>query len=118
MLFSLNLKMTFQNIKEHKILSRIYNSDQDLIIKSQIPHERFISLAYFSNFYKPQKQIIYSDGKKSFLISPENLTFRFSMPKNHYIITKNEFDCLIFDEGLDLEECKVLYFFPKEINLF
>ena len=118
MLLSLNLKMTFQNIKEYKILSKIYNSDQDLIIKSQIPHERFISLVYFSNFYKPQKQIIYSDGKKSFLISPENLTFRFSMPKNHYTISQNEFDCLIFDEGLDLEECKVLYFFPKEINLF
>ena len=118
MLFSLNLKMTVQNIQEHKILSKIYNSDQDLIIKSQTPNERFISLAYFSNFYKPQKQIIYSDGKKSFLISPENLTFRFSMPKNHDIISKNKFDCLIFDEGLDIEECKVLYFFPKEINLF
>ncbi len=118
MLFSLNLKMTVQNIQEHKILSKIYNSDQGLIIKSQTPNERFISLAYFSNFYKPQKQIIYSDGKKSFLISPVNLTFRFSMPKNHDIILKNKFDCLIFDEGLDVEECKALYFFPKEINLF
>ncbi len=118
MLFSLNLKMTIQNIQEQRILSKVYNSNVDLVIKSKTPNERVISSAYFSNFYKPQKKIIYNNGKKSFLILPENLKFRFFMPKNNYIILNNEYDCLVFEKNLKTDECKNIYFFPEEINLF
>lgn len=118
MLFSLNLKMTIQNIQEQKILSKVYNSNTDLVIKSLSPDERIISVSYFANFYKPQKKIIYNDGKKSSLLLQENLKFRFLMSKNNYIISDNEYDCLIFEKNLKTDECKNLYFFPKEIDLF
>lgn len=118
MLFSLNLKMTIQNIQEHKILSKVYNSNTDLVIKSLSPNERIISLSYFANFYKPQKKIIYNDGKKSSLILQENLKLRFFMSKNNFIISDSEYDCLIFEKNFKTEECKNLYFFPEEIDLF
>jgi hypothetical protein len=69
-------------------------------------------------FINHKKKLFTNDGKKSSLLLQENLKFRFLMSKNNYIISDNEYDCLIFEKNLKTDECKNLYFFPKEIDLF
>jgi len=116
--FSLNLKMTIINNREHKILKTIHFSEENLIVNNELINEKIIAIAYFSKFYNPNKDVFYLNDNKLVEITDINLKFKFNYPTSIIDIDKKKFDCLIFTKNSNLSMCKSIVYFPKEIDLF
>lgn len=116
--FSLNLKMTIQNNKEHKILKTIYSSQESLILNNEHIDEKVIAIAYFSKFYKPHKNVFFLYDNKLVEFTDINLKFKFKYPSSILDIDKKKYECLVFSDNSNLYMCNSIVYFPKEIDLF